>query len=292
MLCVSEEDHLMTRLTSEPTASIRSMDELLAVAMAMEKESAERYAALGERMRAAGRQELSEVFDRLVREETSHIEMVSDWTEQVLHHAPSPPAHGADTEGVFDDENLELVAPELIDAYRSWAVAVRNEERAFAFWSYVAAHGPSPEIRQAAERMAREELEHAKTLRRERRKAFFKQHRPGRVIWETCDLASLEMEVCTRLEEYADMNANKNRYRDLALEARMISLDLASDPLQDPAPVAPTPPRSLDALCEWLADYYIDAGEHLLSQAARDRAQALATIAVKRLAIVRDLEGE
>jgi hypothetical protein len=40
-----------------------------------------------------------------------------------------------------------------------------------------------------------------------------------------------------------------------------------------------------------LADYYIDAGEHLLSQAARDRAQALATIAVKRLAIVRDLEG-
>jgi hypothetical protein len=140
--------------------------------------------------------------------------------------------------------------------------------------------------------MAREELEHAKTLRRERRKAFFKQHRPGRVIRETCDLASLEMEVCTRLEEYADMNANKNRYRDLALEARMISLDLASDPLQDPAPVAPTPPRSLDALCEWLADYYIDAGEHLLSQAARDRAQALATIAVKRLAIVRDLESE
>ena len=86
------------------------------------------------------------------------------------------------------------------------------------------------------------------------------------------------------------MNGNKKEYRDLALEARMLSLDLASDPLQDPAPVGPPPPRSLDALCEWLADYYIDAGEHLLSQAARDRFQALATIAVKRLAVVRDLE--
>ncbi|MGN6142065.1 MAG: ferritin-like domain-containing protein [Mesorhizobium sp.] len=281
----------MTRLTSEPTASIRSMDELLAVAMAMEKESADRYAALAERMRAADRQELADVFDRLLREEMGHMEMVVGWSQQALHHAPDllPPEDVP--QGVFDDENLKLVSPELMDAYRSWAVAVRNEERAFAFWSYVAANGETTEIREAAEGMAREELEHAKTLRRERRKAFFKQHRPGRVVRETCDLASLEMEVCTRLEEYADMNANKNRYRDLALEARMISLDLASDPLQDPAPVAPTPPRSLDALCEWLADYYIDAGEHLLSQAARDRAQALATIAVKRLAVVRDLEG-
>lgn len=109
------------------------------------------------------------------------------------------------------------------------------------------------------------------------------------------DLSSLEMEVCTRLEEYADINeytdtkGNKNKYRDLALEARKLSLDLASDPPETPAPVGPPPPRSLDALCEWLADYYIDSDEHLLSQAARDRALALATIAVKRLAIVRDL---
>ena len=191
---------------------------------------------------------------------------------------------------VFDDEAMGVVSPEMVGAYRSFAVAVRNEERAFAFWSYIAANGVSPEIRDAAERMAREELEHAKTLRRERRKAFFEDRRLGTAIREPYDLSSLEMEVCTRLEEHADMNGNKKEYRDLALEARMLSLDLASDPLQDPAPVGPPPPRSLDALCEWLADYYIDAGEHLLSQAARDRCQALATIAVKRLAVVRDLE--
>ncbi|RTL91939.1 MAG: rubrerythrin family protein [Hyphomicrobiales bacterium] len=281
----------MSRLTSEPAASIRSMGELLATAMGMEKESADRYADLAGRMRAAGRRELADVFDRLVLEETGHIDMVVSWSRQIIDKPPEILRPEAAPQGIFDEEGIGLVSPELVDAYRSLAIAVRNEERAFAFWSYVAAHGASPEIREAAEQMAREELEHAKTLRSERRKAFFKDRRSASAIQEPYDLSSLEMEVCTRLEEYAGMNESaeiKNRYRDLALEAHKLSLDLESDPLHPPSPVGP-PPRSLDALCEWLADHYIDAGEHLPSQAARDRAQALATIAVKRLAIVHDL---
>lgn len=280
----------MIRLTSEPTASIHSMDDLLAVAMAMEKEAAERYAHLAERMRAAGRADLAEVFDRLVREENGHIDMVRGWSQQALRHPPGLLPAEAAPQGVFDDEAIGLVSPELVDAYRSLAVAVRNEERAFAFWSYVAANGETAEIRDAAERMAREELEHAKTLRRERRRAFVRDRRQAPPVQEPYDLASLEMEVAMRLEENAAMNRNRTEYRTLAVEARRLSLDLASAPLQDPAPAGPPPPRSLDALCEWLADYYIDAGEHLLSQAARDRAQALATMAVRRLAIVRDIE--
>ncbi|RUW29465.1 hypothetical protein EOA38_22940, partial [Mesorhizobium sp. M1E.F.Ca.ET.041.01.1.1] len=59
------EDGPMSRLISEPTASIRSMGELLATALIMEKESADRYADLAGRMRAAGRRELADVFDRL-----------------------------------------------------------------------------------------------------------------------------------------------------------------------------------------------------------------------------------
>ncbi|MBN9547635.1 MAG: ferritin family protein [Alphaproteobacteria bacterium] len=268
------------------------MSELLAVALAMEKESANRYADLARRMRAAKQRELAEVFDRLVREETGHIDMVMGWSRQVTHKPAEILQPEAVPQDVFDEEGIGLVSPELVDAYRSLAIAVRNEERAFAFWSYVAAHEASPQIREAAEQMAREELEHATTLRRERRRAFFKDRRSGLAIQKPYDLSSLEMEVCTRLEEYAGMKENtdlKNKYRDLALEARKLSLDLASDPLQITTPVGPPSPRSLDALCEWLADYYIDAGEHLLSQAARDRAQALATVAVKRLAIVRAL---
>lgn len=279
----------MPRLTSEPSSSIRSMEDLLAVAMAMEKDSADRYADLAGRMRAVGRPELADVFEQLVLEETNHMEMVAGWSKQIglpserLDAGPAP-------EGVFEDEGIGLVSPELVDAYRSLAIAVRNEERAFAFWSYVAAQNASREIRQAAERMAREELEHAKTLRRARRKAFFAGRRAGATVREPHDLAELELEVCRKLEQRAGKLQGAGDYRALAVEARKLAHDLASDPLQDPAPVGLPPPRSLDALCEWLADFYIEAGETLPSQAGRERAQAFATAAVRRLATVRHLE--
>ncbi|MGE3874926.1 MAG: ferritin family protein [Parvibaculaceae bacterium] len=280
----------MIRLTSEPSTPIRSMDELLAVAMTMEKDSAGRYADLAERMRAAGRPELAEVFDRLVQEERGHIGMIAGWAQQLRRHVSETlPARTA-PQNVFDDENLALVSPELLDTYHALAIAVRNEERAFAFWSYMAAHGASPEIREAAERMAREELEHAKTLRRERRKAFFRRRQDAVAAREPSDLPALELEVCKALEERFRMNGGQGEYRDLAEEALRLSRDLAANPLRDPMPAGPPPPRSLEALCEWLADHYIAAGERLLSQAARDRAQALATAAVRRLALVRHLE--
>ena len=49
--------------------------------------------------------------------------------------------------------------------YRVLTIAVRNEERAFAFWSYVAAHADGEEVRLAAETMAKEELEHVAAFR-------------------------------------------------------------------------------------------------------------------------------
>lgn len=278
----------MTRLTSEPSTQVRSMDDLMALAFAMEKESAERYAALAVRMRAAGRQELAAIFDRLVEEETGHMDMVVAWSQQTLQHPPATIGHGpAD---VFDDEGAALASPELQDAYHSFAMAVRNEERAFAFWSYVAAGAPTDEIRKAAERMAREELEHAKTLRRERRKAFFQRRREGGAAQAPLDLSALELAVSEALDEHAASLERQDEYRSLAEQARTLSRELAATPLQDPPAAGSQPPGSLEALCEWLADYYIEAGEHLSSQDERDRAQRLATAAIRRLALVRHLE--
>jgi rubrerythrin len=51
-------------------------------------------------------------------------------------------------------------------------MAVRNEERAFTLWSYIAAQAEEKEIQPAAERMAHEELGHASLLRRARREAY------------------------------------------------------------------------------------------------------------------------
>ena len=62
--------------------------------------------------------------------------------------------------------------------YRALAIAVRNKERAFAFYSYIAAEARSPGVRALAEDLARDELEHAAVLRRERRRAF-RRERPA-----------------------------------------------------------------------------------------------------------------
>src|SRR5581483_5216903 len=56
------------------------------------------------------------------------------------------------------------------------AMAVRNEERTFAFWSYLAAYSADPEIKQASESMVKEELGHVATLRKERRSAYHREH--------------------------------------------------------------------------------------------------------------------
>ena len=67
-----------------------------------------------------------------------------------------------------------------VTAYRMLAIAVRNEQRAFAYFAYVAAHAADRELRQLAEDLAHERLGHAATLRRERRKAWRRKPRgPG-----------------------------------------------------------------------------------------------------------------
>src|SRR6185503_2621056 len=54
-------------------------------------------------------------------------------------------------------------------------VKLADEERAFAFWSYMAAYSEDHAIQKSAEAMAKEELGHVSTLRKERRLAYHGQ---------------------------------------------------------------------------------------------------------------------
>lgn len=56
--------------------------------------------------------------------------------------------------------------------YEAFSLAVRNSERAFAYWTHVSAHAPDPELRAEAEQAARIEMDHVKELRAGRRCAF------------------------------------------------------------------------------------------------------------------------
>lgn len=271
----------MSHLTSGSTMAVHSLGELVAAAVKMEKESLSRYADLAAKMRVVGRQDVADVFEGLAHEESSHAEKVLEWFQQTALLSQIPPATEATgSADEVDGAEAPGLSAELLDAYRSLSIAVRNVERAFAFWSDVAANTRLPLVRAIAQQMAQDELEHAKTLRRERTRVSSQHWRLRGAVQELHDLSALELEVCKGLEE-------RKECHDLALEARALSLDLASDPLQEIAPVGPPPPRRLVALCEWLADYYVEAGESLPTNSARERAQALASIAIRRLAVVR-----
>ena len=160
-------------LKSEPAGNLASLDELFALANAMEREAADRYTALSEEMQRQGRRDLAEVFARLAAAEREHVDSVARWSTARTGHAPDAALVRWRAPETFEPEAAsEIHGSRLMTPYRALAMAVRNEERAFAFWSYVAAFTDNADVKTASEAMAREELGHVATLRKERRRAY------------------------------------------------------------------------------------------------------------------------
>lgn len=148
---------------------VKDPRELTALAMLLERRAAERFRLMAEAMRARGRLDLCDLFERLALEEDHHHgalrTLESDLDEDqyweawpaVLGEAPSVP----------DAAQLAVLS-----VYQCLAEAVRNEEKAFRFFSYVATNADDSALRARAESLAKEELEHAAVLRRARRIAY------------------------------------------------------------------------------------------------------------------------
>lgn len=272
----------MSRLEAEPFVNIRTIQELFAVAAAMESQAIAGYSELARRMYDEDKPELAEVFERLVAEETAHLGNVERWSERMTGKAPDPSALRAEPDPTFDDEGAAAIAPELLSAYRAFSMAVRNEERAFAFWTYVAAGSTSAELRQAAEQMAREELDHIARLRRERRQAFHLA-RAAASEGEDWTLAALENRMAALLDEAvhdARANGQGRLHAQLAAAARLRAEALTHAPLGETRllrRVRQEVSARLRSAAELLLDCYLDLGERLPSQAGRDRAQIYAT---------------
>ncbi len=273
----------MSHLKSEPPGVVESMEELFAIAAAMEQEAIEGYTKLAQRMRELERPVLAETFDRLVAEETQHFATVSHWAQHVTGKEPDLSALRWDPAPTFDDEGAGSVAPELLSAYRAFATAVRNEQRAFAFWTYVASRAVSDELRLAAEQMAREELQHMATLRRERRRAFHAQR--AELADETggWTLVALESRLAAILNSaLADLQSpsSSSHLVRFAREAGMRANQLAQAPLGD-TPLLTHVSLEMTVqwrpLCELLLDCYLDLGERLPSEKQRERAQIYAS---------------
>lgn len=256
---------------------ITSMDDLLEIARSMEQEAIDGYVALEKRMTDMGRSDLSEVFRSLVAEEQGHLQKVEEWRDS--HGRKAPEASVAPPSELFDDEGAGLVAPELLTAYRAFSTAVRNEERAFVFWSYVSAHANLKEIRNAAERMAHEELGHVAKLRRERRKAF--HHKREAATGVRVDLKTLEESLARHLEIMAagSVADEAKLLLGLAAEANLRARSLGAQFMGKSLPSAESLPMAADQarpLSEFLLDCYLDLGERAVTGEDAERARSFA----------------
>src|SRR5690349_10535760 len=131
---------IMPLLNAEPPAAVRSLEELFALAHAMEEDAAARYQDLAETMEAHGLGRVAGVCRMLATEERGHAGRVEAWSRTAVGVPPDPARIRWEPPETFDTEEArQIAASPLATAYRALCMAVHNEERAFALWSYIAA---------------------------------------------------------------------------------------------------------------------------------------------------------
>lgn len=259
----------------------------------MEREAADRYTGLANEMRLQNKHDLATVFAQLAAAEREHVDSVTRWSQSRLGKAPDPALVRWEAPETFDGETVaEIKTSRLMTPYRALSMAVRNEERAFAFWSYVAGFADDPEIKKAAEAMAREELGHVATLRKERRHAYHSEHggiRAGqaKVAASQIDAAVLEHRLASHLAalERRFDGASADRARELHQQTTRISAQAAGIgrfPASLEQGDAPT-------IAEALADAYLEGAENCADSGRLESLQTLAQHAIARLAWLREL---
>jgi rubrerythrin len=280
-------------LKAEPAGTIHSADALFALAHAMEQEAATRYAALADEMRRQDKLDLAMVFEHLAAEEKSHVDSVVRWSESRIGAPPDPAQISWEGPETFDAQTIsEITSSALMTPYRALSMAVRNEERAFAFWSYVAAHADREQIKRAAETMARQELEHVARLRKERRLAYHEdknRKRPSdnEMSTDEIDASILEAKLAEHLERLSAGlgGAAADRAKALLEETRRMSTE-ASGCGRFPAEAEQREPQ---AIAEMVIEAYLEAAEVARTPSELHRLQDLAQHSIARLAWLRAL---
>jgi rubrerythrin len=278
-------------LTAEPAGALASLDELFALANVMEQEAATKYSQFAEEMLRQGRPELAAVFTDLAAAELEHVASVTRWSQSRRGKVPDPTLARWQPPEIFgNDASAEIRTSRLMTPYRALAMAVQNEERAFAFWSYLAAFSKEAEIKSAAEAMAREELSHVATLRKERRRAYHREHPAPRGLAagaKQVDAATLELRLAQYLAELATGldGAVAERARELSRESLEMSSQAEHLGRFPTELIASDPPM----IAEALVDSYLEQAEVTKDAKSLESLQRLAQSSIARLAWLRAL---
>lgn len=167
-------------LMRDPEIQSVSMALLVGIASSIERESLKRYATLAETMGRRGEAATAAAFRVMLEEERHHVDEVARWAADLGEQVPEPGSFDWQLPAELSSSWDEIAGSALLTPYRAFAIAVDNEKRAFALYSYLAARATDPRVRAQAERLGIEELRHAAVMRRWRREAWHRERRAAR----------------------------------------------------------------------------------------------------------------
>lgn len=233
----------MKSLGKQRDGHIETLTELVGIAASIEAEAVRRYVWLAAEMRRRGEFETAQAFDDMAAEEQRHIEAVDNWARGLGIAQPDLTAFAWRLPQDLAADWDEAARSSLLTPYRAYAIAVDNEQRAFAFYTYLAASADDPAIAREAETLAREELRHAAILRVKRRLAWRMEGQDGeapprsRDIQSTSDLAALVSWHQSRIAVCHQELAERLRHLGATADAELLARSVA-------------PPGAEDAPCD------------------------------------------
>ncbi|HRO60642.1 MAG TPA: ferritin family protein [Burkholderiaceae bacterium] len=141
-----------------------TLSEVMAQALAIERDAAERYSALADVMEVHNNREVTELFRKMASIEARHMQQIMSsmgWGRP----EDAPPVTGwwpgGDApESVPQDEIHYLMTP-----WHALQLALGAEQRAEAFFAALATNAPTEAVRKAALEMRDEEREHVALIR-------------------------------------------------------------------------------------------------------------------------------
>lgn len=143
---------------------VSSVGDLLERAYAMELEAAERYGEFAAQMELHNNLETAALFRQFAELERKHAAAITaELTERGIATTGVSPLAMPDEEGLetaLGDELHYLMTP-----YHALEIALRNEERSFAFFDELAEGPVSEDVRKLARRFAEEEEKHIRLVR-------------------------------------------------------------------------------------------------------------------------------
>jgi rubrerythrin len=145
------------------------------IAVTMERKAAERFETLANELARQGNRETADLFHQLAEDERTHESEIARWSRRVDDHAPIPADFHWRMPETFELAETET-SPRTLTPYRALSVAMRNEEHAFTFYSYLATTTGDEAVCKRAEALARSELDHVARLRAYRRRAYHLGH--------------------------------------------------------------------------------------------------------------------